>query len=1361
MENTKTTNYSGSIHLHSEFSDKDGAGKIKSLVAKTKELGANKFALTDHGTMMGIFEAWDVCEKEGMDFIPGCELYVNSEDSDEVYHMIMLCKNMNGYHGLAKLLSRAEFNKIKEKPVVNREMLNELFAEGKAHHGDVIVTTACIQGELPMIFLHNKYVERKVNKALEKSEGLATPNDEEYKTLVKNLENANNLLEIIAKRKAEIEPISKRVFGKKLNSEKTVLKSKGMSDSDIENVLNTYSFPENYVADDEEIALFDAIKNTEKAKKELEDIKPQQKAAQKEKSAISKAIKEYEAKFTSYNKIVNNVSNLKESIYSKEDMQKRVKELLGFYKTTFGNDFYIEVQNHGMEEEAYVMPKIVQIAKSTGISLVASNDIHIVNKEDVHKRQLIKAKRFNKWEEADVADKELYIKTDAELAEMLMKILPADAVNEAIENISVILSQCDCKRQKETHYPKAILPEGVNADDELERICRENISKRYSEGEWDEAHEERLKYELDVIKTMGFSDYHLIEQDICEAGILYGYIPTEKLPEAPLDKEELEKYCKDNGYNVGMGVGIGRGSAAGSIVCYLLNITHIEPMKYDLLFERFLNVERVTMPDIDSDFEPEVRKKLVEYVSHKFGAKSVSQIVTKGTQAAKGSVRNCARYYGDKVSGDSQKFAGLADQITKLIPSIPGTKLQDAIEILNEKFGDNKDAVQIINDALEVEGFYTQSGQHAAGVIIAPEDIENIVPTMVDDNGGLKTQCDMIVAEKLGMLKFDFLVLKNLTYISRTLKNLKKKGIEVDLYNLDFESEVLKEVYADGNTTAVFQFDGFGIREMLKRFKPTSFEDVILMNASYRPGPMDSIPAIISAKNSGIIECPIPELEPILGKTYGEVIYQEQVMDIFKKLAGFSLGQADLVRRAMSKKHLDEVLAEKQAFLYGDESRNIDGCEKRGIDLIEAEKLFERITEFAKYAFNKSHAAVYSYVSYITAYLKHHYPAEFLSCVMDEAKLEKLPLLIRECERYGIKVLPPSINESNAYFTVCNDKEIRFGLSKIKSVGKSGEVIIEARKEGPFVSIKDFLKRCKVDKGDLEALVKAGAFDSFTESRKALLSVIKDIKDAVVRVENASTSYNKAAEIMEKINRGETVEKMDAKKAFKKLETEKNKLENEKLNLNSLFIPMIPDNKEELLKDEHEFLGTYVSDHPLNQYITSTTIDCLTPSKGKNDNREVVGVVTNARVVARKKDGKQMAFFTLEDKTGLIEVACFVNEYEKYKSFIEDGEVIKLVASCYVEQSEEENTDEEVEEVLKLITKEVMVADKIKETICIAIPSLAEWHKIKQDIAKYFSNKGAKLVVYDEELAEFRTLKTPIFVSDLIFESGYKVKKIG
>lgn len=1331
---------SGSIHTHSEMSQFDGANTPKDLVNKFSEMGAKYFALTDHGTMTGIFSAWDVCEKIGMKFIPGVEAYVESTKGAKYYHLILLAKSRKGYKGLCKIVSESEKNYVNSRPCMTREMFAKYFGKDSEFHNEVICTSACIQGEVPISFLKNEYINENIRKLEEQTKKAINPNDPNYTLAKEKTKELEDDISKLRENKDALEKI-KPVGAKRWNAVRKQLISEGFSEE-----LLKKAFESNDInaVNNNEFSLLIADKiSYEKAEKELKVVKDELKKKSKENTLVNKEVKDFEGKFTKYYSLKEQIDTLEKSKVSEEAMLEEAKEAALWYADVFGREnFFLELQYHGMLEEEICMPKVAKLARELGIKLVASNDIHMATKEDLKKRLLIKAKRFNTWSEAETADYELYIKSDVELGEMLSKILPEDVVMEALSNIANIGDICNVVREKETHYPEAKLEAGVDPSEEIERLCRESIPKLFPNG-WTKEYEDRLVYELGVIRKMGFVAYHLNERIFVHIGRVLGNIPTEMLDEAPETLDELEKWCEEKGYDTGFGVGPGRGSAAGSMVCYLLGITSLDPIKYGLLFERFLNIERVSMPDIDTDFEPSVRKKLVRMVQKMFGEEYVAGIVTRNTQAARGSIRNTARFLGSEKKNEPKAFLALGDAIAKVIPNKPGIKIDDCIKDLYDKFGDNKDAVEIIHNARLVEGTFTNYGIHPAGIIISDnETIDNHMPLMHDD-AIQKVQADMIVSEKRGLLKMDFLVLANLTYIGNCLRMLKSKGIKIDAYNLPTDdARVLKNIYANGNTTAVFQFESAGMKGMLKKFKPDRFEDLILLNAAYRPGPMDDLPKIIETKHSGKLTYSIPELEPILSPTYASVIYQEQVMQIFQNLANYSLGGADLVRRAMSKKHLDELEIEREAFLHGDAKRGIKGCEANGIDVNAANELFDRLLEFAKYAFNKSHAAVYSYVSYVTAYLKEYYPLEFLTSIMNEVPLKRIPSLIKEAERYGIKVLPPDVNTGNEKFEAVSDNEIRFGLGTIKTVGLAAKQIADARKDGQFTSVKDFLYRTGVDKGTFAALIKAGALDSFTHSRKALSSIVDEL---IVCVNSIKKKEKNIATLEEKFEN----EQEDKEKLIKKLNVEKINLDNLKMELNSIYMDIdLIDDPEERLVEEHEYLGTFVSGHILSGFLPEgTPIEDL-----EVGNSVITGVVQNLKIVQSKKTKKELAFFDIEDRSGFVTCVAFNKSFEQIRELLTENAVLTLKGRVDIEVSDSD--EEEEEETLQFIVESVKPARKKQDKLCLYIRNIEEWVEIRDKVKECIQEDGHSLVIYDQQLEEFREFKTDFKVSDKIFEVG-------
>ena len=755
-----------------------------------------------------------------------------------------------------------------------------------------------------------------------------------------------------------------------------------------------------------------------------------------------------------------------------QDNMEKAEEIALWHKQVFKDDYYIEIQHNGLRQQIMVNQKLIQLARKLDIPLVATNDAHYLKKEDSYFHEVLlciqTGKRMSDEDRMRFETEEFYIKSPEEMADYFSEF------PDAIENTVKIAEKCNYDFEfGVTKLPNYDVPEEYETHlDYFKDLCYKGIKNRYGENPSEEVMS-RLEYEISVIDKMGYVDYFLIVWD---------YI----------------NYAK----SVGIPVGPGRGSGAGSIAAYAIGITDIDPLKYGLLFERFLNPERVSMPDFDVDFCYERRGEVIEYVERKYGKDHVSQIITFGTMAARMVIRDVGRVLDYPYSE--------TDKLAKMIPMEVHITIPKALEQnreFKELYETNPSVKQLIDIAIKLEGLPRQASTHACGIVITKDPVDTYVPLYVND-GNISTQYTMNLLEELGLLKMDFLGLRTLTVISDTEKLVKQnRGITVE-YDKEMNDPKVYKLWANGESIGIFQFESQGMTNFMKELKPDCLEDIIAGVSLYRPGPMDQIPRYIKGKqNPGHNEYTHPALEPILNVTYGCMVYQEQVMQIVRELAGYSLGRADLVRRAMGKKKLDVMAKEREYFINGqvDENGNVlvPGCVRNGIDKESANKIFDEMAEFAKYAFNKSHAAAYSVVSYRTAYLKTYYPAEFMAATLNSflGNLDKVPVYIYECKRLNIEILKPDINKSFTKFTV-QDNKIRFGLGSIKNVGVSAiETVIEERtKNGEFKSFTDFCERIQngtVNKKCIECLIKAGCFDSMNQTRATLLASFEKILDTI------------------------------------------------------------------------------------------------------------------------------------------------------------------------------------------------------------------------------------------------------------------------
>ena len=882
------------------------------------------------------------------------------------------------------------------------------------------------------------------------------------------------------------------------------------------------------------------------------------------------------------------------------------------YKDIFGEgNFFLELQDHGMEEQKLVNQSLLRMSQETGIELVATNDIHYTYADDVKPHDILlciqTGKKLVDEDRMRYEGGQYYIKSEEEMR----KLFPY--AQEAIDNTQKIADRCNVEIVfGEKKLPKYDVPDGFTSWEYLNKLCYEGLERRYP-GD-DPKIRERLEYELSVIKRMGYVDYFLIVWDFI-------------------------KYARDHGISVGPG----RGSAAGSIVSYCLGITSIDPLRYQLLFERFLNPERVSMPDIDVDFCFERRQEVIDYVVRKYGTDRVVQIVTFGTMAARGVIRDVGR-----VMDLPYAFVdGIAKMIPKELNITLGKALQSSPDF--KKAYDNDPQVkELIDMSMRLEGLPRHTSMHAAGVVISQKAVEEYVPLSVGSDGSVVTQFTMTTLEELGLLKMDFLGLRTLTVIQDAVRLAEKSsGKEIDINAIDYNDKKVLDYVGSGETDGIFQLESGGMKGFMKELKPQNLEDIIAGISLYRPGPMDFIPQYIKGKNhpeSITYDC--PQLEPILAPTYGCIVYQEQVMQIVRDLAGFTLGRSDLLRRAMSKKKGDVMQKERQAFVYGDEEGGVPGCIANGIDEKTANKIYDEMIDFAKYAFNKSHAAAYAVVPYQTAWLKYYYPVEFMAALMTSMidNPPKVAEYIYSCRQMGIEILPPDINEGVGNFSV-QDGKIRYGLAAIKSIGRPviESIVRERNERGKFKTLKDFIERLsgkEVNKRTIESFIKSGAFDGLGGTRKQFMIIYVQIVDQV----NQERKYSMAGQL----SLFDMVDD-DQKAEF------------------DIPLPKVGEyEKETRLAFEKEVLGVYLTGHPMEEYeekwrksISKTTLDFQLDketgaAKVHDGAKEIIGGIIATLAIKYTKTNKTMAILTLEDLLGTVEVVVFPRDYEKYKEYLQE-----------------------------------------------------------------------------------------------------------
>jgi DNA polymerase-3 subunit alpha len=1085
------------LHVHTEYSLLDGAGKVKKAAARAAELGMPSLAITDHGVMYGVIDFYKAAKNNGIKPIIGCEVYVaprgrfdrDPRKDSKQHHLVLLARTNEGYKNLMELVSRGFSEGFYYKPRVDHELLSR-------YNRGLIALSACIAGEIPMALLENR--------------------DED------------------------------------------------------------------------------------------------------------------------------------------------ARRVLSFYQETFGKEnFFLELQDHGLVEQKTVNPLLLDLARDTGTPLVVTNDLHYIAREDAQPHDVLlciqTGKTLNAENRMRFSTEEFYLK-DAEEMAALFPALP-----EAIENTLQIADACNVEFEfGKTHLPVYEIPRPHDDNSYLREICLQGARDRYGE-ELPPHVLERLEYELGVIAQMGYASYFLIVWDFVN-------------------------YAHQNGILVGPG----RGSAAGSLVAYSLGITNIDPLKYGLLFERFLNPERVSMPDIDIDFCYENRERVIDYVVQKYGEDSVAQIITFGTMAAKAAVRDVGRVLDFPYAE--------VDRIAKLIPMELNISISDALEKsqdLKELYVKDDKVRQLIDLSMAVEGLPRHASTHAAGVVISRDPLVTYVPLQKSGEDGMVTQFPMGTLEELGLLKMDFLGLRTLTIMGEAVRLVKQSvGVDIDLDNLPLEDENTYNLLSQGDTSGIFQLESGGMRSILRDLKPNVFEDIIAVVALYRPGPMEQIPTFISSKHG---HTPIhylhPDLEPILKETYGIMVYQEQIMQVASAMAGFSLGEADLLRRAIGKKKLEILNQQREVF--------VNGCVSKGHPKKMADELYDLIVKFASYGFNKSHAAAYALVAYQTAYLKANYPTQFMAAMLTGvmATTDKVAGYIADCKRMGIDVLPPDVNVSEKNFTVTGEKIIRYGLSAVKNVGLGAiESILTARqKQGEFTSLRDFCSRVDLrscNKKVMESLVKSGAFDCFGANRNQLMAVLDETVSA------AQTMHR---------------ERQNGQMSMFEIVEDHDEEDCQWVQLQDDFPDLPAPPPRDRLAMEKEALGLYISGHPLEEYkevlklypglsTTSSLSDVA-------DNHPVViaGMINAVKHIVTKT-GKQMAFFMLEDLAGSLEVVVFSKIHEQAKSYLENDCVVIVHG----------RTDHKEEEDVKIIAESIVLLPRqAKEVIirCSEDASLNQLLTLKEMLA--------------------------------------------
>ena len=976
--------------------------------------------------------------------------------------------------------------------------------------------------------------------------------------------------------------------------------------------------------------------------------------------------------------------------YLVRGMYEEAKEVAYKYEKCFGKgNFFLELQDHGIPEQKTVNAQLLRLSEETGIELVATNDVHYTYADDAEAHDILlciqTGKKLSDENRMRYEGGQYYVKSEEEMR----KLFPY--ATQAIDNTQKIADRCHVEIEfGVTKLPHFEVPEGYDSWTYLNKLCHEGLIQRYPD-----KHEElapKLDYELSVIKNMGYVDYFLIVWDFIN------YARTHGIP-----------------------VGPGRGSAAGSLVSYTTGITNIDPIRYNLLFERFLNPERVTMPDIDIDFCYERRGEVIDYVIEKYGKDCVTQIITFGTLLAKGVIRDVGRVMDLPYS--------FCDTIAKMIPNGLGITIDKALVMnpeLRAMYESDETVKTLIDMSKRLEGLPRHSSMHAAGVVISQKAMDEYVPLSRAADGTITTQFIMTTIEELGLLKMDFLGLRTLTVIKNAVDLVEKNhGIKIDVDHIDYDDKKVLDSIGTGKCDGVFQLESAGMKNFMKELKPQSLEDVIAGISLYRPGPMDFIPKYIKGKNEPeSISYVCKELEPILEPTYGCIVYQEQVMQIVQDLAGYTMGQADNIRRAMSKKKQYVIDAERQNFVYGNEEQGIKGCIANGISEDAANQIYDSMVDFAKYAFNKSHAAAYAVVAYQTAYLKYYYPVEFMAALMTSVidNTKKVSEYIYSCRQMGIPVLPPDINEGEGVFSAVNGN-IRYGMYAIKSIGRPvvDTILEERHANGEYKTLQSFLERVasrEVNKRAVENLIKAGACDGLDGNRQQMMNVYAVVMDNLASEKKKSMSGQ-----MTLFDFASEEDKKDYEIKFPELEEY---------------------SKEIKLGFEKEVLGIYLSGHPLEDYeakwrknISAVTADFLLDEetnevKVKDNEVVIVGGMITEKTIKYTKNNKTMAFITLEDLVGTVEVIIFPKDYEKYHHLLNEDEKVFIRGRANVEEEKDG----------KIICEQIYSFDDTKRELWLQFETKEAFEEKEQQLYEMLHDSDGKdsVVIYISSIKAMKRL---------------------
>ena len=1295
--------FTGNIHGHTMFSVKDSALTVRDYLRTVKDLGGKGAVLTDHGVLTGIPDLIRASKETGIKGIPGIEMYITRKDDPARSHLVLIAKDYLGYQAIMRAATAAQENLVHGFPCLEEERLNDFFGSMQDAHGHVIATSACALGVLNSILLKNYTLDEELRMIHAKMDAL----DADAIASCPGMKDRLDALDTeIQEKKARLNSMNELARQKFAQREKSLASRKGRGED---------------VSAEEEL-LLKAKAESEEAAQEAEALTSDLNALREERKALAEPFRAAEKVYAKYRKLQDQADAAEAGRIPDADLNSLALQKAFWYGAVFGmQDFFLEFQNHGLDMEKVCYPKLAELYRilhTAGIRAVASNDTHYAlgTEDDVRARWLVRSMRFNHAEEEHPSDNTYGMLSDEDLLERLDQLIPHDIAEESVWNIGTILDACQVDFPEAHHFPKFETGTGETAIAYLRRMAEEGIERRYAgRAGWTEEHAKRLEYELSVIEELGYADYLDIVEDFLREGRRLG---------------------TDNPEQVGMGVGPGRGSAVGSLVCYLTGITDIDPMRFGLLFERFLNRDRVSYPDIDSDFGTEVRGKVIDYVKERYGEHGVCCIITHGTQAARASIRSAARILADR--DHSTDYGKAADLLCSVIPEGQKITLSDCDASFQSITACDPAATELLAHARLIEGVVTQYGMHAAGVIIADNgDVGEYIPLAYNpDQGQWMSQYTAPDDEKLaGLLKMDFLGLNNLDIITDTLRLIRKNhGISLNMTEIGrsltdgrttpfdvMPGSCIDEIFAKGRTNGVFQFESQGMKSLLRRFRPRTIEDIALLNAVYRPGPMQYIDRICDAHAKGVMPDQIlPQLNTILTDTYGYPVYQESVMRICHEIAGMTMGQADMVRWAMSKKKTGVLKTFHEPFTQG--------LVRAGATARQAEDYWAELQSFASYGFNKSHAVAYAFVAFYTAWLKYNYPCEYMTALLNHSESSDIPELIRECRALGIQILPPDLNRSESGFT-CMDNRILFGLSSIRGIKSAADQVVSER---PFSGLEDFLARSAVSDSAARTLILCGALDAFHRNRTVMAAMVEPVRDTVRCLRKATEARQKAEEDARDPEEGYAAKALRALKKAQEKEAAYQAMLDEQ---------HYPDTADEplrtLAKYESDYLGIPVSWDPIAEYGSIWMQESAVPISDAipGQNGVFCGIVTGLSTRLRKSDGLPMAFFTLQDSTGEIPVCCFVNQYAQYGSVLRDGAGVRI-----------EGRTETRDGRTQLVCSSAAPLPEHLPVVEMHVSDLTQYKK-HIELVRLYAGNDYVLVLIDDLTHEERSFKEPIWVS--------------